>query len=245
MDIINNDLKTLKIDNPYDIWVIDNFLKKDIIENIIKYWPSDTDPSWHFGHTMIEGKTNILEQGTIAISKVDKMPLYIGELTKYFHSKEFTYKIQNILNLKGLIPDTAMRWSGMRIMKPNSFQLIHSDARKSTETGLRKELTCLLYLNENYNKEKDEGCLEIWNDEMNMCTHEIEPKLNRLVVFINSDTSYHGVPLVKSTRKFITFSILKEGAVTERTKALFVARPTDPIEVKIQGIERSQIKDAN
>jgi len=243
MNIINTDLNIQKIDNPYKVWVIDNFLKEDAIEAINKAWPSDEDESWHSGHVMVDGETNILEQGVKGISKIDKMPQYIGEVSEYFHSQEFTDEIGKLLEVEGLVPDKAMRWSGMRVMPPNSFQLIHSDARKSIETGLRKEITCLLYLNENYNKQNDEGCLEIWNDEMTVRTHEIEPISNRLVAFLNSDTSYHGVPVVKSKRKFITFSILKEGSTGERSKALFVARPTDPVEVKVQGIKRSQIKD--
>jgi Rps23 Pro-64 3,4-dihydroxylase Tpa1-like proline 4-hydroxylase len=193
---------------------------------------------------MVDGKTNILEQGMRGISKTEKMPEYIAKIVNYLHSEEFTDKIGELLEIENLYPDKAMRWSGMRVMLPNSFQLIHSDARKSPETGLRKEITCLLYFNKDYDKNRDEGCLEIWTDDMNTRTHEIEPTLNRLVVFLNSDTSFHGVPIVKSERKAITFSILKDGEVTKRSKALFVARPNDSEEVKSEGIKRSQINDA-
>lgn len=244
MDILNNNLQVEKISHPYNIWVIDNFLKEEVLQNIIKSWPSSDDESWHKGHSMVEGKTNILEQGMRGISKTEKMPKYIAEIVDYLHSKEFTEKIGKLLGVENLHPDKAMRWSGMRVMLPNSFQLIHSDARKSPETGLRKEITCLLYFNEDYNKDKDEGCLEIWTDDMNTRTHEIEPTSNRLVAFLNSDTSFHGVPTVKSERKAITFSILKDGETTKRSKALFVARPEDSEEVKSEGIKRSQINDA-
>ena len=243
MNIINTDLDVHKINNPYNIWTVDNFLKRDVLESILKAWPSNENENWYTGHASIDGKSNILEQGMRGISKVEKMPQHIGEVVEYFHSQEFTNQIGKLLEVEGLVPDKAMRWSGMRTMLPNSFQLIHSDARKSPETGLRKEITCLLYFNENYNKQTDEGCLEIWNDDMTIRTHQIEPRANRLVAFRNSDTSYHGVPVVKSERKFITFSILKEGDVTERSKALFVARPTDSMEVKVEGIKRSQVAD--
>jgi len=243
MDILNSNLKIEKITYPYNIWVIDNFLKEEILQNIIKFWPSSDDESWHKGHSMVDGKTNILEQGMRGISKTEKMPEYIAKIVDYFHSEKFTNIIGKLLKVENLYPDKAMRWSGMRVMLPNSFQLIHSDARKSPETGLRKEITCLLYFNKNYNKNKDEGCLEIWTDDMNTLTHEIEPTSNRLVAFLNSDTSFHGVPIVKSERKAITFSILKNGEVTKRSKALFVARPNDPEEVKSEGIKRSQIND--
>jgi len=244
MDILNSNLQVNKSTYPYDVWVIDNFLKEEVLQNIIKSWPSSDDESWHKGHSMIDGKVNILEQGMRGISKTEKMPEYIAKIVDYLHSEDFTNRIGELLEIEDLYPDKAMRWSGMRVMLPNSFQLIHSDARKSPETGLRKEITCLLYFNKDYNKDKEEGCLEIWTDDMNTCTHEIEPISNRLVVFLNSDTSFHGVPVVKSERKAITFSILKDGEVTKRSKALFVARPNDPEEVKSEGIKRSQINDA-
>jgi hypothetical protein len=243
MDILNSKLKVEKIKNPYTIWVVDNFLKEDTFQTIMEAWPSSGDISWHHGHTTVNGEYNILEQGMRGISRTEKMPEYIGKVVEHFHSEEFTSKLVKLLEVEDLIPDVAMRWSGMRAMLPGSFQLIHSDARKSPETGMRKEITCLLYFNKQYDKQRDEGCLEIWNDDMTACTHEIEPLPNRLVVFLNSDTSYHGVPTVKSERRAITFSILKNGSTTERSKALFVARPTDSEQVKHEGISRSHIKD--
>ena len=243
MNIINTDLDIQKINNPYDIWVIDNFLKEDVLENIIQTWPSYEDENWYTGHAMIGGKKNILEQGMKGISKIENMPQYTKEVVQYLHSEDFTSKIEKLLGVSGLVPDKAMRWSGMRSMPSGSYQLIHSDARKSPETGLRKEITCLLYLNKGYDKQTNEGCLEIWNNDMTIRTHEIEPTCNRLVAFLNSDTSYHGVPLVKADRKFITFSILKQGSTAERSKALFVARPTDSSEVRVEGIKRSQVGD--
>jgi len=244
MDILNSNLQVNKSTYPYNVWVIDNFLKEEVLQNIIKSWPSSDDESWYKGHSMIEGKANILEQGMRGISKTEKMPKYIAKIVDYLHSEDFTNRISELLEIEDLYPDKAMRWSGMRVMLPNSFQLIHSDARKSPETGLRKEITCLLYFNKNYDKSRDEGCLEIWTDNMNTCTHEIEPISNRLVAFLNSDTSFHGVPTVKFERKAITFSILKNGDTTKRSKALFVARPNDSKEVKLEGIKRSQINDA-
>ena len=104
---------------------------------------------------------------------------------------------------------------------PNSFQAIHSDARKHPENGLRKELTCLLHMNEN------SGYLEIWNDDMSKCVHQIKPIKNRFVIFLNTDTSFHGVPKVKTVRNAITWSILKDMKSSDRTKALFKSRPND------------------
>lgn len=230
-------------DNPYPLWIIDNFLNTEIFTQIIAEWPDETDPRWNHGHDTINGKPNILEQKMLAISKRIDVPSTIGAVMDYFHSSNFCDLLSHITQIENLIPDHSWRWSGLRTMLPNSYQLIHSDARLNPETGFRKELTCLLYLNENYSKERDEGCLEIWTDDMKTRTHEIEPIANRMTIFLNSDTSYHGVPLVKSTRRALTFSVLKEGDVGQRSKALFVKRPSDPDYVGELGTERAFIKD--
>ena len=229
--------------SPYPLWIVDNFLQQDIIEKVLSEWPDETDNRWNHGHDTINGKPNVLEQRMLAISKREYIPLTIGRVMDYFHSQEFCDLLENITQVKDLIPDSSWRWSGLRTMLPNSYQLIHSDARLNPETGFRKELTCLLYLNENYSKERDEGCLEIWTDDMKTRTHEIEPISNRMTIFLNSDTAYHGVPLVKSTRRALTFSVLKEGNVGKRSKALFVKRPSDPDYIGELGTERAFIGD--
>lgn len=228
---------------PYPLWIIDNFLQQDILEKILAEWPEETDSRWNRGHDTINGKPNILEQKMLAISKKEDVPPTTLKVMNYFHSDDFCKLLESITRIGGLIPDVSWRWSGLRTMLPNSYQLIHSDARLNPETGYRKELTCLLYLNNNYNKERDEGCLEIWTDDMQTRTHEIKPVANRMTIFLNSDTAYHGVPLVKSNRRALTFSILKEGDVGKRSKALFVKRPNDPHEIDQLGKERANIGD--
>jgi hypothetical protein len=240
---LNKKYSTTYINQPYPIWIIDNFLKPKILKSILNEWPEETDSRWHHGHDNINGKPNILEQKMLGISKKEDMSSHTRSVMEYFHSTEFCKILEKITQIKSLIPDSSWRWSGLRIMLPESFQLIHSDARYNPETGFRKELTCLLYLNSDYIKARDEGCLEIWTDDMGTRTHEIEPILNRMTIFLNSDTAYHGVPLVKSSRKALTFSVLKQGDVGPRSKALFVKRPQDSVEIQEVGLERSQIRD--
>lgn len=243
MTILNPHHRISKYDKPYSIWVVDEFLNKDCIATLFCNWPPRHSLHWHHGHKSIDGKQNILEQGMRGISKINKMPTKIAEIIEYMHSQEFTDKIGEIVGMDNLIPDQAMRWSGLRTMLPNSFQLIHSDARISPESGLKKELTVLLYTQPAYWNAIHSGDLEIWNDEMTECVHKIEPEYNRAVIFRNTDTSFHGVPEVNFERRAITFSILSEEETSNRSKALFVARPQDPIEVAEEGVKRSIIED--
>ena len=239
--MINKDFKIKYIDEPYPIWVIDNFLKDGVVDNINKNWVSQNTGLWGSGYNEVGGKENILESGMRWLNDYDLMPTEISDIIKYFHSDECTKKIGKITNIDNLITDESRNWSGMRTMLPDSHQLIHSDARTHPVNGLRKELTCLLYLNEDYNRERDEGCLEIWNDDMTKRTHEIEPINNRFIIFLNSNTANHGVPLVKSERRAIIFSILKDGNSDGRTKALFIPREEDSDEVKDVAKKRLEV----
>ncbi len=243
MEILNTNSHIYKITYPYTIWVINDFLKEEVIEEISRNWPDSDNPAWYTGHKYINGKINILEQGMRGISKLELMPDKISKIAKILHTAEFTDKLGHRLELEGLIPDKAMRWSGMRTMLPNSFQLIHSDARLSPESGLRKELTVLFYTQPLFNEKNHTGHLEVWDDQLTRCVHKISPKYNRAIIFLNSDTSYHGVPKVNFERRAFTFSILKNAIATKRSKALFVARPTDSEDVREEGFKRSIIKD--
>ena len=240
--MINKDFKIKYINEPYPIWVIDNFLNEKSLKRILKEWPDSSSGKWHSGHDYIDDEKNILEQGMISLDTTDTTK-YISEVIEYIHSDTFTKQISDITKINDLIIDYSKRWSGLRVMKSGSFQAIHSDARINPETGFRKELTCLIYFNEDW-KETDEGYFEAWGDDMDQCIHKIEPLNNRLVIFLNSDTSYHGVPKVNSERKSITWSLLKDGESENRSKALFVSRPQDNKKIGELGRKRAYIKDA-
>lgn len=244
MNIQNPHFRITKIDSPYEIWILDDFLLPEVTKKINEQWPSPEDPVWFRGIPEVNGKKNILEQGMLAISSLPKMPPFPASVLEYFHSEEFTKKISEITAIEGLVRDETFRWSGMRMMIADAFQLIHSDARINPLNGKRKEVTVLCYLNEDYKRDTNEGCLEIWNNEMTECVHRIEPLPNRMVIFKCTDTSYHGVPVVKKERRMMTFSILKDAPATERYKAMFVARPFDSEDVKALGRERAFIPDA-
>ena len=235
MNILNKKPIINKFDYPYKIWTIDNFLKKEVINKIKDDFPSNR---------MIDGKENILEQGMMSISDFNLIPTYSKNIFEYFYSDKFIQIMEDMTGLKNLTHDNQ-QWSGLRIMKKNAFQLIHSDARQHPENKLRKEVTCLLYLHkENYIKEKDEGCLEVWDDNMTNKIHEIEPLNNRLLIFLNSDTSYHGVPKVLTERKALLFNYCKKNTHLEdsRSKALFKKRPEDSQYIEDLGLSRSKIK---
>lgn len=240
--MINLDYKTTIISAPYPIWIIDNILDESLAEEIKNQWLPNDAPQWNTTRSTVSGHDNILEKKMLNISERDNMPPLIAKMHDYLHSDDFTQWVQKLTGIDNLVTDTSARWSGMRVMTPGAYQLIHSDARQHPLNKMRKELTCLLYFNDDYNKERDEGCLEVWDDNMSERKYELEPLHNRLVIFLNSDTSYHGVPVVKKDRKAFTFSILKSAESSGRNYAEFVKRPEDPNIISELGMKRGMGK---
>lgn len=233
------------IEDPYKIWVVDKFTSESILDSVLNKWLQDDDPRWFRGRDKIHGEDNVLERGMLSLSNMTLMPKKISSMMKMLHSREMTERISKMTGVKDLITDDSMRWSGMREMLTGGCQLIHSDARLNPKTKLVKHITALLYLNKDYTSD-DQGQLEVWNDEMTECVHRIEPIYNRLVLFVNSDTSYHGVPSVKTSRKMLTFSIMRHPTEVDtetRTYAKFVPRPCDSDAVARLGVLRSQLND--
>jgi Rps23 Pro-64 3,4-dihydroxylase Tpa1-like proline 4-hydroxylase len=239
--MINSEYLINHYSKPYNVWVIDGFLKSEVNESILKDWPDPNSSVWHGGHKNIGEKENILETGMIAIDKREDIPNSSLLVLDYFHSENFKNIIEQITNIQNLIIDETRRWAGVRSMLKNSKQMIHSDADIHPESGLKKKLTLIYYLNKDYNRERDEGCLEIWDDNVSEKIIEIEPINNRLLIFEDSSKSYHGVPLVKSERKSIISAFLKKEETTDRSKALFVSRPQDSKKISELGLARSKI----
>lgn len=227
------------INDPYKVWIVDNFFDDDTINLIDKSWPDVSSQLWHRGYETIDDKKNLLEQGMLSISKTSDIPREILKILNFMHDPSGVKIIEKITGEVGLLPDETMRWSGLRVMTPGSRQLIHSDARKHPVNNLRKELTCLVYISDT----SDDGFFEIWDDDMSRCMHKIEPKRNRLVIFKNTETAYHGVPSVVNERRSIIWSVMSEGQCSNRTKALFVRRPFDSQEIAELGLKRAMISD--
>ena len=242
-EIFNSECIVKSYDHPFNFWVIDQAFDENFSKEILKLWPSQSDERWNRGYDVINGKKNRLEGNMLAMSGKQNMPEFFRQFLTSVNGPSSIDMYEKITGVMDLKVDDSWRWAGLRETLPGGYQLIHSDARKHPESGFRKELTFLCYFRDGYEKGSDEGCLEMWSDDMSQRVHEIEPIHNRMVIFQNTDKSYHGVPATKANRKAITFSMLKEGPAAERSKAFFVGRPDDDQEIGELGLARLKLKD--
>ena len=235
MNILNNqnysilNKKFNEDGKPYRYVVIDNFFTDDIAQQLSEAYPVLSDKRWYKFRDKIGDIKNVLEQGMYGISKPEDMPGGWLDVLLKLNSELFCGVLNKITNIDGILPDTYNdigQWTGLRMMDKGSYQIIHSDARLHPHLKMEKKLTIVGYLNRDW-KKSDTGYLELWDNDMTKCVERIEPIFNRVVLFENTKTSYHGVPDVNGYRKSFLISYLKdtEDFKEIRPKALFVKRP--------------------
>ena len=78
-------------------------------------------------------------------------------------------------------------------MPPGSFFHVHVDRNVAYDTGLRRRLAMIIFLNKAWKPEYG-GQLELWSADGLHREVAIEPIFNRTVIFEVASPNYHGVP---------------------------------------------------
>jgi Rps23 Pro-64 3,4-dihydroxylase Tpa1-like proline 4-hydroxylase len=134
-----------------------------------------------------------------SMQKVDRMRsgMDLGEagirLIHLLHSAGFLYLLSEITGVWQLLPDPYLQGAGYASMGRGDFFQIHSDRSVAYETGLRRRLAMIIFLNKAWSPEY-RGELEMWDDEGKACCTSIAPLFNRTVLFEVADPNFHGVP---------------------------------------------------
>ena len=123
---------------------------------------------------------------------------------------------------------------------------VHIDYSIHPELNYERRINLILYLNSDWDSSYG-GNLEFWDTDILNCIKSIEPKFNRAVIFNTSDISYHGHPNPllcpeNKCRKSLAWYFLTEpqADVTERYRAKFVARPSDPIDKETEEFRKKR-----
>jgi Rps23 Pro-64 3,4-dihydroxylase Tpa1-like proline 4-hydroxylase len=222
---------------PFPYSIFDEVLHIDTAKQIQAEILSIDDLSW-------DRYDNPFEQKYTLRDKYNFPPL-LKDLFTYLESNEFIEKLSNICGYKLFADETRNFW-GVHKYKGGDCLDIHVDAGIHPTMKKKKQLTLGLYLSANW--VESYGChLEIWkgdNAGLNYAKlHEkvdaIVPLFNRLVLFTCNDYAWHGNPEPatcpsESKRIFLTMSYMSDNMddSNKRMKALFIARPQDPIDAE-------------
>jgi hypothetical protein len=170
-----------------------------------------------------------------------QLPTKLDGLFTYLQSPEFVKRLSELVGQSLILDETRNFW-GVHLYQSGDALDIHVDAGIHPVQKLKKQVTIGLYLSHQWQPEY--GCqLELWqgddasnpNPKIYSCIDTVAPVFNRLVIFTNTDDSWHGNPIPaqcppEARRIFITLSYLSANTDFENTrpKAYFIKRPQDP-----------------
>jgi Rps23 Pro-64 3,4-dihydroxylase Tpa1-like proline 4-hydroxylase len=221
---------------PFCHAVIDDFLRREVAEELARAFPSPSADCWHQYSNRIERK--------LACNIREKTPPRIWETLEFFNSDDCRKLFSQLTGIEGLQSDPQFHGGGMHCIAPGGKLDIHIDYSIHPALGLERRLNLILYLNEDWD-ESWGGHLQLWNAAMTQCVNKIAPHFNRAVIFDTGDRSFHGHPDPLNcppgrARKSLAVYYLttpRDGA-TERYRARFVARPEDSRDAEIEELRR-------
>jgi Rps23 Pro-64 3,4-dihydroxylase Tpa1-like proline 4-hydroxylase len=172
--------------SPFPHIVIDNFFNKQLLEDVLKEFPSDLESIGKNFDNKVEKKLSLNNSRLLSTGT--------NNFINFLNSQIFLNFLQIITGIKEkLIPDPYLLGGGLHELRNEGFLNVHADFNLHPGMKLDRRLNILIYLNKNW-EEKFGGSLQLWNNEMSACEHKILPEFNRMVIFSTTDFSYHGNP---------------------------------------------------
>ena len=118
---------------------------------------------------------------------------YAYDLISYFHSSEFVRWLEDVTEIKGLIPDIHLHGAGyMRCGTGDSLK-IHTDFNWQDDIKLNRVLTLVIYLNEGW-QENWNGDIQFWDKENKECVKRYFPDWGNCVIWEYDEQGFHGHP---------------------------------------------------
>jgi len=177
--------------NPFPNIVLDDFLPKQILDNLISEFPSpDAKLNWRNNAAKLsDGK--IAQINKLGFSDETQLKPTIRQLLWEFNSAKFLIFLEKLTGIKNLISDPHMMGGGIHQSLPGAILRVHADYNKHPLWNLDRRLNSLLFLNEDWKNEYG-GHIELWSSDMQNCEQKISPIANRFVIFSTSEKSFHG-----------------------------------------------------
>tara|TARA_Y200000002_G_scaffold315778_1_gene273928 strand:+ start:722 stop:1453 length:732 start_codon:yes stop_codon:yes gene_type:complete len=225
----------------YDVWIFKDFFLDEKFQEFKKVITKQNN--WQVGGKRINDQESALER-EMRFIPLDQESNDLKKITDILHSEENIKYILDSISVENKDIYASKYWSGARLNKKGSQQLIHRDALFSPDKTEYKLFTIMYYFSSP--KDDEQGSLEIWSKDMNEMLFSIPATENTVVCFENNEFAWHGVPKCDYDRYAYTMSLAKELDANDKKilsgkynhKALFVKRPNDPKKISELAIKR-------
>jgi Rps23 Pro-64 3,4-dihydroxylase Tpa1-like proline 4-hydroxylase len=176
---------------PFPHTIIDNFLKNDVLDNILLNINNlnDEDADSKF---IDPSSPNEYNKYAFSSNYGD----YLKKIFIELNSTEFIKYLEKVTGIENIITnDIALRGAGIHRIKNGGYLQLHTDFNSyyNHYGKLDRRINLLIYMNPEW-KEEYKGELCICDKETNICVKKILPILNRCVIFNTSNKSIHGHP---------------------------------------------------
>jgi Rps23 Pro-64 3,4-dihydroxylase Tpa1-like proline 4-hydroxylase len=178
--------KSFATATPFPHVVMDGLFPQQTLDEVLKEFPEPSDRSdWIRLYDETSAKLAMPHDWTMGPST--------RHLLNQLNSAAFVSFLEHLSGIEGLIPDPHYAGGGLHQMERGGYLKVHADFNRHGRLYLDRRLNVLLYLNRDWEDEWG-GQLELWDTAMTSCVQRISPIFNRMVVFVTTDLSYHGLP---------------------------------------------------
>jgi Rps23 Pro-64 3,4-dihydroxylase Tpa1-like proline 4-hydroxylase len=238
----SNNEKIVLNTTPFPYIIIPEFINTETYSKIKSTFPSKPDEKWWKYENPLEVK--------YALDNLELMDPVISNVFYSLSHENTIDKFKQIFNIPDLEYDPYCHGAGIH-MHPRYGRLnMHLDYEIHPVSNKQRRLNIILYLNDDWNPEWN-GDTQLWNSTVSECIVKSYPKGNTAIVFVTTEQSWHGVPETilcpnDTYRKTLAFyyvsdlkndkNVDKKGADENgfRTKAVFVKRPSDPCDERME-----------
>lgn len=106
---------------------------------------------------------------------------------QYYNSPEFLRQLEDLTGIKGLIADDLYEGGGVHKIESGGKLSVHTDYSKHPRKDLYRRINLLIYLNEDWDPNWG-GSLQLWNNDTKELVSEVQPMMNRAVIFNTTST---------------------------------------------------------
>jgi Rps23 Pro-64 3,4-dihydroxylase Tpa1-like proline 4-hydroxylase len=228
--------------SPFPYIIIPEFINTDYYNQIKSSFPSTPDDKWWKYENPLEVK--------YALDNLELMDPIISNVFYSLSHENTIDKFKKIFNIPELEYDPYCHGAGLH-MHPRYGRLnMHLDYEIHPISNKQRRLNIILYLNDEWDPAWN-GDTQLWDNTVSECVVKSYPKGNTAIVFVTTEQSWHGVPETilcpqDTYRKTLAFyyvsdlkndkNVDKKGADENgfRTKAIFVKRPSDPCDERME-----------